>query len=71
MPVRMSSKFVLARIPFLCNSAGMRKKPMTIQEMARMGGKARAANMTAEQRKKAAKQAIAARWAKAKKEKAS
>jgi len=35
------------------------------------GGKARAEKMTAEERSAAAKKAVAARWAKAKKEKAS
>jgi hypothetical protein len=44
----------------------MNKKPMTVQEMARMGGKARAKALTPAQRSKIAKKAVAAREAKRK-----
>ena len=44
----------------------MMKKPMTVQEFARMGGKARAAKMSPQQRRDAAKKAAQARWAKPK-----
>jgi hypothetical protein len=39
------------------------KRPMTITEMARMGGKATAKKRTAKQRKEAARNAAKARWA--------
>jgi hypothetical protein len=42
------------------------KKPMTITEMARMGGKATAKKLTPEQRKESARKAAKARWAKKK-----
>jgi hypothetical protein len=44
-----------------------RRKPLTIQEFARMGGKARARKLTAEQRSESARKAINARWAKTEK----
>ena len=40
---------------------------MDVREMARRGGKASAAKLTAEQRSKKARKAARARWAKAKK----
>jgi len=43
------------------------KENLTIQEFARMGGKARARKLTKEERSESAKQAAEARWAKAKK----
>lgn len=46
------------------------KKPgkiMTVPEMAGLGGKARAANMTPEERSEASRKAVQARWAKKKK----
>jgi hypothetical protein len=43
-------------------------KPLTISEMARLGGKARAKNMTPEQRKESARKAVNARWDKERKE---
>jgi hypothetical protein len=42
------------------------KKPLTIQEFARLGGKARAKRLTPEQRQASARKAIQARWAKQK-----
>lgn len=48
----------------------MPKKPLTITEFARMGGKARAKKLTAEQRSAIAKKAVQAREAKRKKAKA-
>lgn len=45
----------------------MGKKPLTISEMAKMGGKARAKSLTAAQRKAIGRKAIAARWAKPRK----
>jgi hypothetical protein len=38
-------------------------KPMTVQEMASMGGKARAESLTESRRKEIAQNAIAKRWA--------
>jgi len=43
-----------------------RRKPMTVREMARLGGKATAKKLTAEQRKESARKAAQARWAKVK-----
>jgi hypothetical protein len=43
---------------------GRSKRPLTVNELAAMGGKARAKALTKEQRQAAAKKAIAARWAK-------
>jgi hypothetical protein len=43
-------------------------KPLTISEMARLGGKARAKKMTAEERKESARNAVNARWEKQRKE---
>jgi len=45
---------------------GRAKKPMTIAEMARMGGRATAKKLTKEQRKESARKAAKARWAKEK-----
>jgi hypothetical protein len=39
---------------------------MTVREMARLGGKATAKKLTAEQRKESARKAAQARWAKVK-----
>lgn len=39
-------------------------KPLTVTELARMGGKARAKKMTAAERSASARKAIEARWAK-------
>ena len=44
-------------------------KSLTIQEFARMGGKALAKKMTKEQRSEKMRRAVKARWAKVKKEK--
>jgi hypothetical protein len=44
----------------------MAKKPLTITEFARMGGKARAKKLTPQQRSAIAKKAVAAREAKRK-----
>jgi hypothetical protein len=41
-----------------------------LSKLGKRGGETRAANLTAKQRKDSAKKAAAARWAKAKKEKA-
>jgi hypothetical protein len=64
----MSSKFVLARMFILCQYAGVTSagKPLTIQEFARLGGKARAQKMSKQQRKDSAKKAAQARWSKKK-----
>jgi hypothetical protein len=43
------------------------KKPLTVTEMARMGGEATAKKLTPEQRKASASKAAQARWAKARK----
>jgi hypothetical protein len=45
----------------------MAKRPLTIQEFARMGGHARAKKLSETQRKESARCAAQARWAKAKK----
>lgn len=42
----------------------VRKKTITLAQMVRMGGKARQASMTPEERTKAARKAAEARWAK-------
>jgi ubiquitin len=42
-------------------------KPLTVKELASMGGKARAKSMTKAQRSEGARKAVKARWAKAKK----
>jgi hypothetical protein len=42
----------------------MTDKPLTVSEMARLGGQARARKLTAEQRKESARNAVNARWAK-------
>jgi len=43
------------------------KKPLTVTEFARLGGKARAAKMTAEQRSESARKAVQSRkWRKVK-----
>jgi hypothetical protein len=55
---RKASENVQARMVFW--------SPMDVTEMARMGGKARAEAMTAEQRSDNARAAVNARWAKAK-----
>ena len=55
----MSSEFVLARILFLCEHARMN---MTVSEMARLGGKARAKKLTKVQRQESARKAARARW---------
>lgn len=69
---RMSSKFVLARIFLLCHYLRVAtKRPLTIQEFARLGGKARAKKLTPEQRRESARKAIAARWEREKKQKSS
>jgi len=39
-----------------------RVRPLNAAQMGKLGGKARAASMTPEQRKEAAKKAIRARW---------
>jgi ABC-type hemin transport system ATPase subunit len=41
-----------------------RKKPLTVQEMASMGGKARARKLSPQERSRIAKKAVAAREAK-------
>jgi general stress protein YciG len=41
-----------------------KKKQLTVSEMAKMGGKARAKSLTPERRKEIARKAIATRWAK-------
>ena len=42
----------------------MKKKPMTVTEFARLGGRARSAKMTKAERVASAKKAVAARWRK-------
>jgi hypothetical protein len=42
-------------------------KPMTVQELSSLGGKARAKKLSRERRKEIADNAIAARWSKRKK----
>lgn len=49
-------------------SGRMKKREMTVQEFASRGGKARAAKMTAAERKASATKAVTARWAKEKPE---
>jgi hypothetical protein len=44
-------------------------KPMTVQEFAALGGKARAKGLTAKRRKEIAAKAAAARWAREAKQK--
>ena len=46
----------------------MSDKPLTVSEMARLGGKARAKKMTAEQRRDSARKAVNARWDKQRRE---
>jgi hypothetical protein len=41
-----------------------KKKQLTVSEMAKLGGKARAASLTPARRKAIARKAIATRWAK-------
>jgi hypothetical protein len=43
--------------------ASKHKKPLTVSELAAMGGKARAKALSKEERSAAAKKAITARWA--------
>jgi hypothetical protein len=45
----------------------MKKKELTVRELASLGGKARSKKLSAARRKEIAKDAIAARWAKSKK----
>jgi len=65
----MSSRRLLAHGFYLCHYAQVvtRKKTLTVQELARMGGEARAKKLTAQQRKESARKAVQARWAKSKK----
>jgi len=64
----MSRIFLLAGILLLWHDPGMvTKRPLTIQEFARMGGHARAKKLTEKERKESARRAAQARWAKAKK----
>lgn len=44
-------------------AAKKKSKPMTVQEMASMGGKARASSLTSDQKSKSAKNAAASKWA--------
>lgn len=44
----------------------MTGKPLTVSEMARLGGKARAQKLTKEERSASARKAVQARWAKLK-----
>jgi hypothetical protein len=69
----MSTKFVLARTFLLCQYAGLMTtgKPLTIQEFARLGGKARAEKLNKQQRKESARKAALARWKNKKKDKSS
>ena len=46
-----------ARMPAACYIAGMKKKPLTVTEFARMGGKARAEKLSPERRKQIASEA--------------
>jgi hypothetical protein len=43
-----------------------RKKPLTVSEMARLGGQATAKKLTPKQRRESARKAAKARWAKQK-----
>ncbi len=43
-----------------------RRKALTVEEMAKLGGKARWANVPAEKRSEIARKAVQARWARAK-----
>ena len=45
----------------------MKRKPLTLEEFARLGGHARAKSMTKAERKASARRAINARWNKTKK----
>ncbi|MGH9515279.1 MAG: hypothetical protein ACRD3P_06335 [Terriglobales bacterium] len=66
----MSSKFAFACIKLLCNDAVVkRRKPLTVTEFARMGGKALAKKMTKQERQESARRAAQSRWAKAKQKK--
>ena len=47
-----------------------RKMPMTVEEMAKLGGKARWADVPSEKRSEIARRAVQARWAKARARKA-
>ena len=47
-----------------------RKRPITVSEMARMGGKARWARVPAEKRSEIARKAVQARWARTRVQKA-
>ncbi len=47
-----------------------RKKPITVAEMARLGGKARWADVPAEKRSEIARKAVQARWARTRARKA-
>jgi hypothetical protein len=47
-----------------------KEKKLTLSEFARIGGKARAKKLTAEQRQESARKAAQARWAKNNKKKA-
>ena len=47
-----------------------RKKPMTVEEMAKLGGRARWADVPAEKRSEITRKAVQARWARAKARKA-
>jgi hypothetical protein len=42
----------------------MEKQPLSVSEMARLGGKARAKKMTQKQRSDSARKAVQARWKK-------
>jgi hypothetical protein len=58
----LASIFVLARIVFFCII--QRMIPITLQEFARLGGKARSKKLTKAQRSQAASKAAKARWKK-------
>ena len=59
---------MLARTDILCDTADQmaREKKLTLSEFARIGGKARAKQLTKEQRSESARKAAKARWAKKK-----
>ena len=63
----IAHRHVCGVIPLNMSSPKKRRKPMTVSEMARLGGKATAKKLTAEQRKESARKAAKARWAKQKK----
>jgi hypothetical protein len=72
VPARTSREKCLPARIALCDTVGKmaKEKKLTLSEFARIGGKARAKKLTAEQRQESARKAAQARWAKNNKKKA-